>query len=133
MIVIVAVIGLLVVFNAVNAGIGLVPAPTRPILVLLFVQVYTVPATGPVMVIADIAAPLQTTILAIGVTEGVGLTVMVKLLLVPVQVTPPDVNTGVTVIVATTGALVALVAVKLAMLPVPLAARPIVVLLFVQL
>jgi hypothetical protein len=39
---------------------------------------------------------------------------------------------GVTVIVAVTGALVKFVAVKEAMLPVPLAAKPIEVLLFVQ-
>ena len=42
-------------------------------------------------------------------------------------------NTGVTVIVAITGELVALVAVNAAILPVPLAARPIDVVLFVQL
>jgi hypothetical protein len=40
---------------------------------------------------------------------------------------------GVAVIVATTGAAPLLVAVKLAMLPLPLAARPIEVALFVQL
>ena len=64
---------------------------------------------------------------------GVGLTVIVKVLGVPVQVPPPLVNDGVTVMVATTGAAVALVAVKLAILPEPLAANPIDVVLFVQL
>ena len=46
---------------------------------------------------------------------------------------PPFVNEGVTVTVATTGALVALVAVKLAILPVPQAARPMEGSLLVQL
>ena len=44
---------------------------------------------------------------------------------VPVQVTAPNVYSGVTVMVATTGATPALVAAKAAMLPVPLAASPI--------
>ena len=48
---------------------------------------------------------------------------------VPVQPTAD----AVTVIVAVTGALVKLIAVKDAILPVPVAANPIVVLLFVQL
>lgn len=52
-----------------------------------------------------------------------------KVLAVPVQ---PSAD-GVTVIVAVTGALVVFVAVKAAMLPVPLAASPIDVVLLVQL
>ena len=51
----------------------------------------------------------------------------------PVHVTPPLVYDGVTVMVATTGAPVALVAMKDAIFPVPLAAKPIDVVLFVQL
>lgn len=66
-------------------------------------------------------------------TTGVGFTVMVNTIGVPVQLTPPEVNTGVTVMLATTGALVVLVAVKLAILPVPDAASPMLVLLLVQL
>ena len=58
---------------------------------------------------------------------------MVNTIGVPVQLTPPEVNTGVTVMLATTGALVMLVAVKLAILPVPDAASPMLVLLLVQL
>lgn len=53
---------------------------------------------------------------------------MVKLTGLPTQ----PVDDGVTVIVAVTGALVVLMAVKLAILPVPDAASPIVVLLLVQ-
>ena len=51
----------------------------------------------------------------------------------PVHVVPPKVKAGVTVIVATTGALVLLMAVKAAILPEPEAARPIDGVLFVQL
>ncbi len=49
------------------------------------------------------------------------------------HVTPPLVYAGVTVIVAVTGALVALVPVKDAILPEPLAAKPMLGVLFVQL
>ena len=66
-------------------------------------------------------------------TCAVGLTVIVKLRGVPLHVNPPLVYTGVIVIVAVTGAVPVLTAVKLAMSPVPLAPSPIVVLLFVQL
>ena len=62
-------------------------------------------------------------------TVGVGLTVMVKFLDGPTQPAP---DVGVTVIVATTLVVPLLVAVKAAMLPVPLAAKPILVLLLVQ-
>jgi hypothetical protein len=58
---------------------------------------------------------------------------MVNVLGVPVQVTVPLIKVGVTVIVATCTTAVTLVATKLAILPVPLAARPILVLLLVQL
>lgn len=92
-------------------------------LALLLVQLYTVPATGPAMVMAVVAVPLHTVWLAIVFTDGVGFTVMVKVTGTPVQVTPL-VKVGVTVIVAVTGALVVLVAVKMAILPVPDAASP---------
>ena len=52
---------------------------------------------------------------------------------VPVQVAPPLVYFGVTVIVATTGAVPVLIAVKEAILPVPVAASPIDGVLLVQL
>ena len=120
-------------FTAVNDGIVLVPLAPRPMLVLLLVQLYTVPATGPAIVTAVVAAPEHTVWLAIVFTAGVGFTVIVNVIAVPVQVVAPLVYVGVTVIVATCGVAVALVAVKLAMLPVPDAARPIVVLVLVQL
>ena len=60
---------------------------------------------------------------------------MVKVFDSPVQLTstPFVLVEGVTVTVATTGALVGLVALKLAILPVPLEARPMEAVLFVQL
>lgn len=132
-IVMVAVTAVLPVLTAVNDGIVLVPLDPNPMLVLLFVQLYTVPATGPVIGTAVVAVPAHTVWFAIVFTAGVGFTVIVKLIGVPVQVVAPLVNVGVTVMVAVCTVAVALVAVKGAMLPVPAAARPIVVLLFVQL
>ena len=58
---------------------------------------------------------------------------MLKVIAVPVQVTPPLVKLGVTVIVAVTGAVPVLIAVKEAMSPVPDAASPMDGLLLVQL
>lgn len=122
--------GALVVLVAVKLRLP-VPLAPRPIAVLLFVQLYTVPATGPLKVCVTVA-PAHTTWLAGGLTDGIGFTVMVNVIGVPGQVTVL-VKFGVTVIVATTGAFVALVATKLAILPAPDAARPIDVLLLVQL
>ena len=82
------------------------------------------------MVTAAVAAPAHTVWLAIAFTDGVGFTVMVKLTAAPAQAPGDD---GVTVMVADMGAAVLLVAVKPGILPVPAAARPIAVLLFVQL
>lgn len=114
---------------ATKAGILPMPDAPKPIVVLLFVQVYTVPTTGPARVTAAVVAPAHKVWLAIAFTDGVGLTVIVKLTGEP----PQPVDDGVTVIVAVIGALVALVAVKLGILPVPAAPRPMAVLLLVQL
>jgi hypothetical protein len=83
---------------------------------------YTVPLTAPLKLTAAVAAPLHTTSSAILFTAGVGFTVMVKVPAAPLQ----PLADGVTVIVAVTGALPLLVAVKLPISPVPLDARPIV-------
>ena len=131
--VIVAMTGELVAFVAVKAPILPVPLAARPILVLLFVQLNVVPATAPVKFTGVVVAPAHKTWLATAFTVGVGFTVIVNVIGVPAHGTPPVLLLGVTVIVATAGAVTALRAVKLGMLPVPLAARPILVLLFVQL
>ena len=57
---------------------------------------------------------------------------MVNVLLGPTQDTPPFSNVGVTVMVAITGAVPVLIAANAAILPLPLAARPMDMVLFVQ-
>jgi len=88
-----------------------------------------VPLTEPVKATAAVAEPLHNAWLAGSATSGIGFTVMVKLCAVPGQ----PLAVGVTVMVAVMGALVVLVAVNTGIFPVPLAARPIAVLLLVQL
>jgi hypothetical protein len=88
-----------------------------------------VPLTAPVKFTAVVVAPLHNTWLDTVFTVGVGLTVISKVAELPVQLLAD----GVTVTVAVTGALVVLAAVNAAILPVPLAASPIEVVLFVQL
>lgn len=118
-----------------NDKISPVPAAGKPIEGSLLVQLYTMipPVVGEVKLILAVGELLHTTWLATGSTTGVGLTVMVKLMDGPTQLTPALVNVGVTVMVALTGALLVLVPVKLAILPMPDAANPIETVLFVQL
>ena len=120
------------VLMAVNAAMFPVPLAARPILVLLLVQLYTVPAIVPVKFTGAVCAPGQTDWLAGWLTVGVGLTVIVNVVVAPVQVVPPLVKVGVTTIVPVIGAMPAFVDVK-DMLPVPLAPKPMAVLLLVQL
>lgn len=126
--VIVAVTGELVAFTAVKAGIAPVPFAARPIEGLLFVQLKPVPLTVPVKGTAPVVEPLHKTWLTGGATLGVGLTVIVKICEAPGQ----PLAVGVTVMVAVTGALVMLTAVNAGICPLPLAAKPIELLLFVQ-
>jgi hypothetical protein len=130
----VAVTGEVPVFKVVKAAILPVPVPARPMLVLLFVQEYvTVP---PVLVVvyemAADRAPLHNTWFPGCVTTAVGFTVMVNVFVGPSQVTVPFSKWGVITIVAMTGAVPVFIAVNEAILPVPLAASPMVVALFVQ-
>ena len=131
---IVATTGALLRFTAVKLGIVPVPLAARPMEGKLLVQLYTIvpPVVGLLKLIGVDTAPLHSTTSVTGFTTAVGFTVIVKVVGVPTQLTPL-VYVGVTVIVAVTGALPALVAVKLGILPVPLAARPIEGVLFVQL
>ena len=107
------------------------PLPARPMAVLLLVQLYTVPATGPLKACVTVA-PAHTVWLATGFTDGIGFTVIVNVIGVPGQVTPL-VKFGVTVMVATCGVVPALIVMNEAILPAPAAARPIDGLLLVQL
>jgi hypothetical protein len=105
------------------------PLAARPIEVVLLVQSKDVAV--PLKLMDAVLPPLHTTWLEGSVTVGVGLTVIVKDFVGPLHITPP-VNTGVTTMVATTGLVPALMAANAPMLPVPLAARPIEVLLLVH-
>ena len=78
------------------------------------------PLTVPVKIRAVDAAPLHTGWFATVFTEGVGLTMILKLLLAPVQL----LALGVTVTIAVSGITVVLTAVKDAILLVPVDARP---------
>ena len=128
----VALIGEVPAFVAVNEAMSPVPLTPRPMAVLLFDQAYVVvpPVRLVVKLMAPLAPLLQSTMLAGSVTCADGLTVMVNVSAGPTQFTEPFAKVGITVIVALMGAVPALVAVNEAMLPEPLAARPIAVLLF---
>jgi hypothetical protein len=78
---------------------------------------------------ADVVAPLHSVWLETAFTVGVGLTVIVKVVDAPTH----PLAVGVTMITAVTGALAVFVAVNAAISPVPVAASPIEVALFVQL
>lgn len=121
--VMVATAGTLPLLIAANDVMLPVPLPARPMLVLLFVQLNAVAV--PVKLTAVVFDPLHNTWLVITATVGVGCTVIVNVCGVPAQVTEPKVYLGVTVIVAITGLVPALVTAKAAMLPLPLVASPI--------
>ena len=77
-----------VILVAVKLAILPVPDAARPMLVLLLVQLYIVPNTLPVKFTAAVLDPLHTAWLATGLTVGVGLTTIVNVCDVPVQVMP---------------------------------------------
>lgn len=68
---------------------GPAPLAAKPIDGLLFVQVYVVAGTVLLNTTVAVAAPLHTTWLGMGFTCGVGFTVIVNTIGLPVQVTPP--------------------------------------------
>ena len=129
--VIVAVTAVGVVLIAIKLGMLPVPLAAKPILGVLLVQLKVVPATVLVKFIAAVDDPVHSVWFGTIPTVAVGLTVMVNVLATPTH--PVLVTTGVTVIVAVTGALVVLTAVNTGILPVPVAAKPILGVLFVQL
>ena len=126
--IIVAVSGELLVLVAVNDAISPVPPEARPIVLSLFVQLYTVPLTAPLKLTAVVAVLLHTVWPLTDATVGVGLTVSIKLSALPGH---PFAD-GVTTIVTVLTVLPAFVAVNDAIFPVPLDARPIVLSLFVH-
>jgi hypothetical protein len=113
------------------------PLAASPIDGVLLVQLNTTllppfPPLGLVNAMAVDGEPLHSTWLAIAFTVAVGFTVMVNVVGIPAQLNPFT-KVGVTVMVATTGAVVVLIAMKVGKLPIPFAARPIDGALFVQL
>ena len=127
--VIVEVTGAVPVLVPVKDPILPTPLPAKPVVVLLFVQLYTVPVIPPVQLMAVVGEPLHTDWGATAFTVGVGVTVMVNVTGVPGQ--PPTV--GVTVMVPVVGVVPGLVAVNEAMLPMPVIPSPMAGLLLVQL
>ena len=87
------------------------------------------PLTAPLNVTAEVVAPLHSVWSDDATTVGVGFTVMVNVSVAPEQLLADVVTTMVAVI----GAVPVFVAVNAPILPVPEAARPIDVVLFVQL
>ena len=106
---------------AVNEGISPFPLAVSPMDGWSLVHAKVVPATGPPKVMAVVVAPLQYVALPIGLTAGVGLTVIVKDIDVPVH----PLADGITLIIAITGVVPVLFAVNETMFPVPLNASPI--------
>jgi hypothetical protein len=127
--VMVAVTGVAPAFTPLKAAMFPLPEAPKPMDGLLFVQAKDVPVMGPPKFTAVTGAPLHTVWLGTAFTVGVGFTVMVNEVGVPVQ--PAAV--GVTVMVAVMGADVALAAVNERMFPLPEAPRPMAGLLLVQL
>lgn len=121
--VIVAVTGVDPEFKAVKPGIFPVPLAPKPIEVLLLVQVKEPPFGVLTKLVVATAPPLHTVIFDGTVTVGVGFTMIVYVDGVPLQ----PLAEGVTVIVATMGALPVLVAVNDGTFPVPLVPSPIAV------
>jgi hypothetical protein len=119
--VIVATTGDVPAFIAVNEAMSPVPFAASPMVGWSFVHAKVVPATGPPKVMAVVVAPLQYAALPIGLTAGVGLTVIVKDIDVPVH----PLADGITLIIAITGVVPVLFAVNETMFPVPLNASPI--------
>lgn len=120
---------------AVKAGMLPVPlvAP-RPIDSLLRDQLYTAPGVLPLNTTEGTATPTQYTWFGTLLTVGTGFTVIVNVIEAPVHTAPVVAEvTGVTVIVAVTGAVPLLTATNEAISPEPEAARPIELLVFVQL
>ena len=77
-----------VVFCVTNDAMLPEPLAARPMEGVLFVQLNTVPAREPVKLTAAVAVPLHIVWPETGSTVGSGLTVMVKVLGAPGQLTP---------------------------------------------
>ncbi|MNF94329.1 hypothetical protein D3C84_770360 [compost metagenome] len=112
------------------------PLPLAPIPVtvpvLSLVQLKVVPVTFPDNPIVTELVEHVVCVAGVATVLGVGLTVIVKVLVVPIQLILPLLNLGVTTMVATIGVVPLLMAVKAGMFPFPDAANPIEAVLLVQ-
>ena len=127
--VMVAVIGVVPVFTALNDAMFPLPDAPNPMDGVLFAQAKDVPVTGPAKFMAAVGAPLHKVWFATAFTVGVGFTVIVKLIGVPGH----PFAVGVTVIVDVMGVVPALAAVNAGIFPEPPPPNPMVVLLLLQL
>lgn len=126
---IVALMAALLLFTAMNEGMLPFPFCARPILVSLFVQLYVVPFSGPVNVMAVEAWPLQRNWFSGCVTFALGRMVIVKSFGVPLQLFMEGITDMVAVLLTRS----LLTGLNEGMSPVPLAINPIEGRLFVQL
>ena len=110
-----------------------VPPAARPMEVLELIQLYTVPGTFPMIITGEVEARWHNTWFATVLTDGVGFTVIMKDVEVPVHVNPALANVGTTLIVAVWGPVVVLVTVNDKISPDPEEARPMEVFELVQL
>ena len=117
------------VLITVKPAISPLPLEARLIEVLSLVQLKVVPLTPPLKLNAPVPAPLHNTKSAGTITSGVGFTLIVNTLVGPVQPSA----TGITLMVAVSRETPVLITVKPAISPLPLAARFMDVLSFVQL
>ena len=115
---------------AVKEVIFPVPEAPRPIPTVLFVQAYEVPVPPKAMACVDVL--LHTTWLVRAFKVGVGFTVMVNDCGNPGQLAFPPAKFGVIVTVPEIGTCPALVVVNAAIFPLPVAPKPIEVLLLLQ-
>ena len=116
---------------AVKEGMFPLPDPPSPIDVKSLVQSMLV-APADTKFTAAVGALLQTVWFEIGLSTGVGLTVMLNVSTGPEQATPLCVNVGVTVMVAVIGTEEVFVPVNEGTSPLPEAPKPIAVLEFIQ-
>jgi len=132
--VIVAATGDVPLFAAMNDAIFPLPLAPKPMLVVLFDQLYTVPGTPLPLKFTAVVASLAHTVWSPGLfADGTGFTVIKNDCEVPKHFTPLLVYSGITVTVAVTGEVLELTAVNAGMFPTPDPPRPIEGVLFVQL
>ena len=122
-----AITGTSLIFAAINDEIFPFPLAAKPIVGVLFTQLYSVFAVAPENCMLLINNPLQSSKLSGCSTNGVGFTVIVKVLLAPAHNKP---FLGVTEMRAVTGVVPVFIAVKAGIVPLPLAAKPILGVLF---